>query len=143
MTPSSACRPRFQRSRTLGRWVPRFLRAYGQARPKLLPEWAARRYPTGLRCGSRAGHRVAVDIDGTKAWALAEDQPALINETEIAGVRLLANLDPLNAGRDRELLVADPAVRTPIWTVFGGPRRCSSSGEVAGLWTAELRTATL
>lgn len=34
---------------------------------------------------------------GEMQSALAEDQLALVNETETDGVRLLANLDPLNA----------------------------------------------
>ena len=53
-----------------------------------------------------------------------------------SGVRLLPNLDPLNAGRDRELLVADAAVRKRIWTVLGGPGTVLVAGEVGGLWRA-------
>ena len=49
-------------------------------------------------------------------------------------MRLLANLDPLNAGRDREVLVPDPAVRKRIWTVLGGPGTVLVAGEVRGLW---------
>lgn len=51
-------------------------------------------------------------------------------------MRLLANLDPLNAGRDRALLVPDPAVRKRIWTVLGGPGTVLVAGEVRGLWRA-------
>ena len=49
-------------------------------------------------------------------------------------MRLLANLDPLNAARDRELLVPDPAVRKRIWTAIGGPGIVLVDGEVGGLW---------
>jgi Winged helix DNA-binding domain len=112
----------------------RFLRAYGPARPKLLAEWAGLATSHATALWDRAGDLVRVDVDGTKAWALAEDQPALVNETKIDGVRLLANLDPLNAGRDRELLVPDPAVRKRIWTVLGGPGTVLVSGDVGGLW---------
>ena len=49
-------------------------------------------------------------------------------------MRLLANLDPLNAGRDRELLVPEAAVRKRIWKVLGGPGTVLVSGEVGGLW---------
>jgi hypothetical protein len=49
-------------------------------------------------------------------------------------VRLLANLVPLNAGRDRDLLVPDPALHKRIWTAIGGPGSVLVAGEVAGLW---------
>lgn len=112
----------------------RFLRAYGPARPRLLAEWAGLATSHAKALWERAGPLVAVAVDGTKAWALAEDQPALTGHSQPRGVRLLANLDPLNAGRDRELLVADPAVRRRIWTVLGGPGTVLVRGEVAALW---------
>lgn len=99
-----------------------------------MADWAGIATSHATELWNRAGALVQVDLDGTKAWALAEDQPALVNETEIDGVRLLANLDPLNAGRDRELLVPDPTVRKRIWTVLGGPGTVLVSGEVRGLW---------
>ncbi|HEV2875456.1 MAG TPA: crosslink repair DNA glycosylase YcaQ family protein, partial [Thermoleophilaceae bacterium] len=82
----------------------------------------------------RAGPLAAVDLDGTEAWALADDQRALTDQAQPGGVRLLPNLDPLNAGRDRELLVPDPALRRRIWTAIGGPGTVLVSGEVAALW---------
>jgi Winged helix DNA-binding domain len=114
----------------------RFLRAYGPARPKLLADWAGLAGSHATALWGRAGPLVPVDLDGTKAWALAEDEPVLLNQPKAGGVRLLANLDPLNAGRDRELLVPDPAVRKRIWTVLGGPGTVLVDGEVAGLWRA-------
>ena len=112
----------------------RFLRAYGPARPKLLAGWAGLATSHATALWERAGPLVAVDLDGTRAWALADDKPALADAAQAAGVRLLPNLDPLNAGRDRELLVPDPAVRRRIWTALGGPGTVLVSGEVAGLW---------
>ncbi len=112
----------------------RFLRAYGPARPKLLAGWAGLATSHATALWERAGLLVPVDVDGTKAWALAEDQTALADAPQAEGVRLLANLDPLNAGRDRELLVPNPAVRKRIWTAMGGPGTVLVSGEVAGLW---------
>jgi hypothetical protein len=73
-------------------------------------------------------------LEGTNAWVLAEDEQALVTAAEIHGVRLLANRDPLNAARDRELLVNDPAVRKRIWTAIGAPGTVLVDGEVAGLW---------
>lgn len=114
----------------------RFLRAYGPARPKLLADWAGLATSHATALWERAGTLVQVDLDGKKAWALADDQAALVEQTEADGVRLLPNLDPLNTGRDRELLVPDPAVRKRIWRVLGGPGTVLASGEVAGLWRA-------
>ena len=112
----------------------RFLRAYGPARPKLLADWAGLATSHAAALWERAGELVQVDLDGTKAWALAEDRAALEEERPVDGVRLLANLDPLNAGRDRDLLVLDAALRRRIWKVLGGPGTVLVDGEVAGLW---------
>ena len=112
----------------------RFLRAYGPARPKLLADWAGLAPSHASALWERAGDLARVDLDGTKAWALADDESALVADTKVDGVRLLANLDPLNAGRDRELLVPDPAVRKRIWRVLGGPGTVLVRGEVGGLW---------
>jgi len=112
----------------------RFLRAYAPARPKLLADWAGVATSHASALWARAGELVPVDLEGTRAWALAQDEAALTEATEVAGTRLLANLDPLHAGRDRELLVPDPAVRKRIWTAIGGPGTVLASGEIAGLW---------
>jgi Winged helix DNA-binding domain len=112
----------------------RFLRAYGPARPKLLADWAGLATSHAKALWERAGELVPVDVDGTRAWALAEDEQALASETEIQGVRLPPNRDPLNAARDREVLVPDPDVRARVWTAFGGPGTVLVNGELAGLW---------
>lgn len=112
----------------------RFLRAYGPARPKLLADWAGVATSHANALWERAGRLVGVDLEGTRAWALAEDEPALTGDRGIEGVRLLPNLDPLNAARDRELLVPDAGVRKRIWTVLGGPGTVLVGGAVAGLW---------
>lgn len=112
----------------------RFLRAYGPARPKLLADWAGLATSHANALWERAGQLVRVDLDGTQGWALAEDEPALAGEPRAEGVRLLPNLDPLNAARDRELLVSDPAVRKRIWTAIGGPGTVLVSGQVGALW---------
>jgi hypothetical protein len=112
----------------------RFLAAYGPARPKLLADWAGLASSHAAALWERAGPLVEVDLEGGTAWALDEDRAALAEESAIDGVRLLPNLDPLNTGRDRELLVPDPAVRKRIWTVLGGPGTVLIAGEVGGLW---------
>jgi hypothetical protein len=114
----------------------RFLRAYGPARPKLLADWAGLATSHAKALWERAGELAPVDLEGTKAWVLAEDEAMLARATEIHGVRLLPNRDPLNAARDRELLVPDAALRRRIWTSIGGPGTVLVDGEVAGLWRA-------
>jgi hypothetical protein len=112
----------------------RFLKTYGPARPKLFADWAGLATSHANALWDRAGTLAEIELDGKRAWALAGDKRALAKEPRVDGVRLLANLDPLNAGRDRELLVPDAAVRKRIWTVLGGPGTVLASGEVAGLW---------
>ena len=112
----------------------RFLRAYGPARPKLLADWAGLATSHATALWERAGRLVRVDLEGSPAWALAEDEPELAGEPQAQGVRLLPNLDPLNAARDRDVLVSDPAVRKRIWKAIGGPGVVLVSGQVGGLW---------
>jgi Winged helix DNA-binding domain len=112
----------------------RFLRAYGPARPKLLAGWAGLATSHAHALWERAGKLAEVDVEGTRGWVLAKDRRALATDAEIHGVRLLPNRDPLNAARDRELLVSDPALRKRIWTAMGGPGTVLADGEVAGLW---------
>lgn len=112
----------------------RFLGAYGPARPKLLAEWAGVATSHADALWERAGALAQVDLAGQTAWVLAEDEAPLSDPPEAEGVRLLPNLDPLNAGRDRDLLVPDAAVRKRIWTALGGPGTVLVDGELAGLW---------
>lgn len=112
----------------------RFLQAYGPARPRLFAEWAGLAPSHATALWERAGRLVPVDLDGKEAWALARDASALAGETTVDGVRLLPNLDPLNAARDRELLVPDAATRKRIWKVLEGLAPCSwqASSAVSG-----------
>jgi hypothetical protein len=114
----------------------RYLQAYAPARPKLFAEWAGLTPTHATALWGRAGPIVPIDLDGTEAWALAKDSSALADEVKVDGVRLLPNLDPLNTARDRDLLVADAAVRKRIWTVLGGPGIVLVAGDVGGLWRA-------
>jgi hypothetical protein len=114
----------------------RFLRAYSPTRPKLFAGWAGLAASHAGALWERAGELIAVDLDGTRAWAPAQDGEALVGGAEIHGVRLLPNLDPLGAARDRELLVPDSALRKRIWKALGGPGTVLVAGEVAGLWRA-------
>jgi len=112
----------------------RFLGAYGPARPKLLADWAGIAPSHAKLLWDRAGALTEVGVEGRTAWVLAGDEAALADPPEARGARLLPNLDPLTAGRDRELLVPAAAVRKRIWTVLGGPGAVLLDGAVAGLW---------
>jgi Winged helix DNA-binding domain len=112
----------------------RFLQAYGPARPKLLADWAGLASSHAKALWERAGELIPVDLEGTKAWALAGDEEALTKESQPATLRLLPNLDPLNAARDRELLVPDPELRKRIWRQLGGPGTVLAGAEVVALW---------
>ena len=112
----------------------RFLHAYAPSRPNLLASWAGIAPSHARALWERAGPLVQVDVEGERAWALAEDAAALADTPGAQSVRLLPNLDPLGAARDRELLLPDPAARKRIWTSLGGPGMVLAGGEVAGLW---------
>jgi winged helix DNA-binding protein len=119
--------------------VRRFLTAYGPGRPKLLADWAGLATSHAKALWERAGELVAVDLDGTKGWVLAEDEQVLARATESQGARLLPNRDPLNATRDREVLVPDAWLRRRVWTSIGGPGTVLVDGEVAGLWRSNRK----
>ncbi len=112
----------------------RFLGGYGPARPRLLAEWAGLAPSHAQALWERAGELAEVDVEGTRAWALADDLDALAAPPAAKGVRLLPNLDPVNAGRGRELLIPDAELRKRVWTSLGGPGTVLAGGEVAGLW---------
>ncbi|HYI37780.1 MAG TPA: crosslink repair DNA glycosylase YcaQ family protein [Thermoleophilaceae bacterium] len=112
----------------------RFLHAYAPARPKLLAQWAGIATSHAEVLWERAGGLSQVDVNGSQAWVLAEDRDALADPPVAEGVRLLPNLDPLTASRDRELLVGDPELRKRIWGSLGGPGLVLADGKVAGLW---------
>jgi hypothetical protein len=112
----------------------RFLRAYGPARPKLLAGWLGTTTGHATALWERAGAVAEVDLEGRRAWVLAEDAGALAAAERPTGVRLLANLDPLFGGRDREVLVPDPGLRKRIWTVIGGPGAVLADGAVVAVW---------
>lgn len=112
----------------------RFLGAYGPARPKLLAEWAGLAMSHAEALWERAGELAEIDLEGRRAWVLAADKEPLASEPAPEGVRLLPNLDPLSAARDREVLVPERDVQRQIWKMMGGPGIVLVDGAVAGLW---------
>ena len=73
-----------------------------------------------------------------EAWLLAADEPALrrADPPPSAPARLLPSGDAywLLWGSDRELLVADPARRSQLWTSRVWPGALLVEGEIAGTW---------
>ena len=112
----------------------RFLRAHGPARPPLLAAWAGIAPAHAKALWARAGELLEVELEGRRTWALAADAATLADPPPASGVRLLPNLDPFHAGRDREVLVPDEAVRKRLWKAMGGPGAVLVDGALAGLW---------
>jgi hypothetical protein len=115
-----------------------YLSAYGPSTPAQLAAWAGlgREHAREL-WDLVAGELEPVTIDGAgRAWILARDLPALREPPPATGVRLLGPGDPLLLGRDRDRLVADPAVRTKLWRPTGAPGLVLAGGRPAALWRA-------
>jgi hypothetical protein len=112
----------------------RFLRAYAPTRPKLLAEWAGISTAHAQQLWERAGELEQVELDGKKAWILAEDAAALEDPPGARGVRLLPSLDPIAGSKDRELIAPDKAVRSRIWMSLGGAGMVLADGALAGTW---------
>ena len=77
---------------------------------------------------------VPVTVEG-RAGMVAEDDVAALRAARSGDiVRLLPPSDPYLQGRDRELLVPDPAHRKQIWTSLGAPGVVVSGVDVVGVW---------
>lgn len=85
---------------------------------------------------------VPVQVDGEPRWLLADDTALLGPAPDV--VRLLGPYDLyLQALRDRELLLPDPARRKALFTVIGKPGAVLSRGEVVGAWRPRKSGARL
>jgi hypothetical protein len=84
---------------------------------------------------------VEVDVDGRPAAMLAADVQDLRTSEHGDGpvVRLLGPYDLFVQGRDRDLLVPDPARRKALWPVLGRPGAVLVDGEVVGTWRPRTR----
>ena len=78
---------------------------------------------------------VTVDVAGRQRWLLADDEPLLDEGSPAAGLtRLLGPYDLYLQGKDRPLLVDDPARAKTLWPVIGRPGAVLHRGEIAGTW---------
>lgn len=79
---------------------------------------------------------VQVSVDGRRCWILADQLAVLRDPPPPTYARLLPAYDPLLQGRDRAVLVPDPAQRKQVWRILGNPGVVLVDGEVAGTWRA-------
>ncbi|WP_307844805.1 DNA glycosylase AlkZ-like family protein [Actinotalea solisilvae] len=119
-----------------------YLRLLGPARPGDVAAYLdAPAADVARRWSDLADELVEVEVEGERRWALAEDDASLAEASGSSGssgssgtVRLLGPFDLLLQGRDRELVVPDPAARSALWPVLGRPGAVVLDGEVVGLW---------
>jgi hypothetical protein len=76
----------------------------------------------------------AVEVDGARRDVLAEDAAALRGAEATEVVRLLGPFDLFLQGRDRELVVPDPAARKDLWRTLGRPGAVLAREELVGSW---------
>ncbi len=81
-----------------------------------------------------SGDLEQVGVEGRRAWVAADRRDLLADPPTPPRLRLLAPFDPLLSGRDRALLVPDPARRRVLWPALGHPGAVLADGEVVGTW---------
>ncbi len=108
------------------------LRLLGPATPKLVAGYVdspvaevSARWPEDVQ---------AVEVDGQRLDILADDVPALSGAESSGVVRLLGPFDLFLQGRDRDLVVPDPAARKDLWRMLGRPGAVLAGDEVVGSW---------
>jgi hypothetical protein len=108
------------------------LRFLGPATPKLVAGYVdapvaevAARWPEDVQ---------TVEVDGRRLDVLADDAPALSGAERTGVVRLLGPFDLFLQGRDRDLVVPDPASRKDLWRSLGRPGAVLAGDEIVGSW---------
>ena len=96
--------------------------------------WAGLHAKHARALWDRAGALAEVQVEGKKAWLLADDENVLGAPPAARGVRLVPGMDPYLSMRDRELLAPDPALRKRLWRPLGNPGAVLVDGVLAGLW---------
>jgi hypothetical protein len=120
--------------------VRRYLRCYGPSTPAQFAEWSL----LGLEeargaFGLLESELAQVDADGTTAWLLASDVPALEAPPPAIGARLLPPHDPYLQMRDRATLVPDRALQRRVWQPLGSPGVVLVEGQLVGVWRPQKR----
>ena len=116
----------------------RYLHVFGPTSSDSFAQWAG----IGPAAGRAAfdtlrAELIAVQTPIGDAWILAADEAAIRSPSPgNAPARLLPSGDPyyLLQGADRELLVADPRLRSQLWTSRVWPGALLVNGEISGTW---------
>jgi DNA glycosylase AlkZ-like len=127
------------------RWLVRaYLRAYGPSTPAWFARWVAapKRWADGA-FGSVEGDIAEVDVEGTRAWLLADDRS--FEAPPARGVRLLPYFDAFSiAWQPRELMFAGRAAERALANGQAGPMPLLLvDGTVQGIWRQEKSTKRL
>lgn len=125
--------------------VRKFLHAYGPATGAELESWLGCSPEQARRLWQTVAEQVVpVKRAGKVAYLLEEDLPALQQAAPPTRTCLLVGPhDPYLEGRDRELLLADPAKRRQVWRTVGNPPVVLWNGRVVGTWKARTTGKTM
>lgn len=114
----------------------RHVEAFGPTTPAAFGWWAGVSGPDARRTWALVADELAeVDLDGTRAWVLAEHRDAAVAAQPVRGVRLLPTPDLRLLGRDRTGLFAGPGLRVldPALDTHH-PNGVLVDGGLAGAW---------
>jgi len=116
-----------------------YLRFFGPSTPQLVAGFLDA--PLTEVKGRWPDDVVEVDLDGRRRWLLADSVDLL--GAPPATTRLLGPYDLYLQGKDRPLLVRDPARTKALWPVIGRPGAVLVDGEVAGTWRPRTKGGRL
>ncbi|HKE98078.1 MAG TPA: winged helix DNA-binding domain-containing protein [Actinomycetes bacterium] len=119
--------------------VRRYLRAYGPAtREELARWWGMQPAPAGRVLAAQGDELAQVDVEGRRAWALAEDVPGMRVADLRAPARLLPGFDVYVAGTRPRGSLVDPGVEARVFRAAGWVSPVVLvDGTVAGVWRHE------
>lgn len=125
--------PRPEAERELAR---KFLRCYGPSGPAAFQDWLGASPRQAKRLWeSVSAETVPVRVAGRTRYLLAEELEALAAAGD-GGDRLLllGPHDPYLDLRDREVVLADPALQKRVWRTVANPGAVLKGGRVIGIW---------
>lgn len=117
----------------------RYLHCYGPSTRSDFAAWlGVRTGEVDPWWGPMAEELTPVEIDGSPAWILADDLPALRSPRPAMGVRLLPPGDPYLQARDRRIIVAADH-HGEVWRSAGSPGAVLADGAIVGTWRPRKR----